>query len=85
MKVTIVCDSCKWEKKNQRIKDWIKKPCPACGYKMINKADISAHRFFIFVKLISDIIVFFFPWKKKRSVHVSSANVHREFKNNQNN
>ncbi len=80
MKITIICDKCGWNKQDQNFKDWLNKPCPECGYKMINKADIAMFRFLKIIKAISDIAVFFFPKLKTHDVYVSSAKAHKEYK-----
>ena len=76
MLVTVVCDACGWKRKNQKVKDWHRQPCPVCGHKfIIDDMDMKLHLFFVIAQGLSDLISFFLPNAKTKTIHVSTKEI----------
>ena len=78
MLVTVVCDNCDWRFEKQTVRRWYKKECPKCGHKyIIDDQDTRIYKFIRLIKLISDVIKFFCPWMKTKTVTIHSAEIKR--------
>lgn len=78
MLITVVCDKCGWERRNQIISDWINRLCPSCWNSIpVGRDDVKVYRFLRAVQIISNIIKFFCPWVKTKDIHVSSKDTRK--------